>query len=78
MEYHRQTIGSSALADIIDLPPSLKDKKVEIIIFPVENETKKQVISLILVFLKGHHCQIVFLTHCPRRIYKHGGYKLPA
>jgi len=37
MEYHRQTIGSSALADIIDLPPSLKDKKVEIIVLPVEN-----------------------------------------
>ena len=38
MEYVRQTIGSSALNGIFDLPPTLRNKKVEVIILPMQNE----------------------------------------
>ena len=37
MEYVSQTIGSSALNGIIDIPPSLRDKTVQLIILPVDN-----------------------------------------
>ena len=42
MEYVRQTIGSSALKGIVELPPTLRDTKVEIIILPVESEMLKK------------------------------------
>jgi len=42
MEYVRQTIGSSALNGIFDLPPALRDRKVDIIILPVQNEVSEE------------------------------------
>ena len=37
MEYLRQTMGSDELRDVFDLPPALRDKKVEVIILPAES-----------------------------------------
>ena len=38
MEYLRQTIGSAKLSGIFELPPTLRDKKVDVIILPAEND----------------------------------------
>ena len=35
MEFLRETISSTRLIGIFDLPPALRDKKVEVIILPV-------------------------------------------
>ena len=37
MEYLRQTISSAKLIGIFELPPALRDKRVEVIILPAEN-----------------------------------------
>ena len=39
MEYHRQTISSNMLNDVFDLPPSLRNKKVDVIILPADDNT---------------------------------------
>ena len=54
MEYVRKTLFSTGLYDLFEIPPSLRDKKVEVIILPVESsnaETMKQKIEL--GFVKG-------------------------
>ena len=38
MDYLRQTIASTELNDIFILPPALRDKQVEVIILPAEND----------------------------------------
>ena len=47
MEYIRQTIGSSKLYDIFDIPQSLRDRMVEVIILPAEGvageKTKREI-----------------------------------
>ena len=52
MEYLRQIIVSNELSGILDLPPALRNRKVEIIVLPaddiVEGKTKRQ-----LGFAKG-------------------------
>ena len=53
MEYLRQTIGSAELSEIFNLPPSLRNKKVEVIILPAEdNLTEEPNYSVKLGFLK--------------------------
>ena len=42
MEFLRQTIGSSMLSGIFDLPPELRDKEVDVIILPVEKDTTEE------------------------------------
>jgi len=42
MEYVRQTIGSSALDGIFELPPSLRNRNVQIIILPAENNEPEE------------------------------------
>jgi len=42
MEYLRQTIGSDKLSGIFDLPPALRDKKVEVIILPAEENVSEK------------------------------------
>jgi len=37
MEYLRQTIGSAKLCDVFDLPLALRDKVVEVIILPADD-----------------------------------------
>jgi hypothetical protein len=37
----RKIVDSSSLADIFDLPPVFKNRKVEVIMFPVEEKTDK-------------------------------------
>ena len=38
MEYLRQTVESTKLGDIFDLPMALRNKKVEVIILPAKDE----------------------------------------
>ena len=42
MEYIRQTIRSDKLVGIFNIPPTLRDKKVEVIILSVENEGEEK------------------------------------
>ena len=42
MEYLRQTIGSAELSGIFNLPPSLRNKKVDVIVLPVENDAEER------------------------------------
>ena len=42
MEYVSQTIGSSALNGIVEIPPALRNKTVHLIILPVENTVSEQ------------------------------------
>ena len=54
MEYIRQTISSTKLNNLFDLPPTLRNKDVEVIILPIESntiETPRQ--KLHLNFVKG-------------------------
>jgi hypothetical protein len=58
MEYVRQTIGSSALNGIVEIPPTLRNRNVQIIILPAENEVVeepeyKQGFKVNMGFLKG-------------------------
>jgi len=54
MEYVRQTLGSAALSDIFELPQSLRNKNVEVIILPTsENTIKAANIKRKLGFLPG-------------------------
>ncbi|MCL2197908.1 MAG: hypothetical protein FWB80_03190 [Defluviitaleaceae bacterium] len=41
MEYVRQTLGSDMLSGLFNLPQSLRNKKVEVIILPAQNETSE-------------------------------------
>ena len=56
MEYLRQTIGSTELSGIFDLPPALRDKTVEVIILPVQNDVEGKT---------GFKCQLGFLDIPP-------------
>ena len=54
MECVRKTMYSTGLYELFEIPPALRDKKVEVIILPAESsivETKKQKIQL--GFVKG-------------------------
>jgi hypothetical protein len=42
MEFVHQTIGSSALDGIIEIPPKLRDREVQIIILPIESNMAKE------------------------------------
>jgi hypothetical protein len=54
MGYVHQTIGSSALDGIIELPPNLRNTKVQVIILPAENSaTKEPKREIQFGFLKG-------------------------
>jgi hypothetical protein len=37
----RKIVDSNSLPDFFDLPPNLKNRKVEVIVFPVEEKTEK-------------------------------------
>ena len=41
MEFLRKTIGSAALSEVFDLPLALRDRKVEVIILPAEENTEE-------------------------------------
>ena len=43
MEYLRQTIGSSELNNVFNLPPALRNRLVEVIIIPAENVEMKNI-----------------------------------
>jgi len=54
MEFVRQAIGSAQLSGIFDLPPTLRDTKVEVINLPFENKLEKKPIYKVKSgFLKG-------------------------
>ena len=42
MEYLRQTIGSAELSGILNLPPSLRNRRVEIIVLPWDNDSVEE------------------------------------
>ena len=42
MEYLRQIIGSAELSGIFDLPPTLRNKRVEVIVLPAENKAVEE------------------------------------
>lgn len=42
MEYVRQTVSSTELGGIFNLPPSLRDTKVEVIILPLEKPLEEK------------------------------------
>ncbi|MDR0494597.1 MAG: hypothetical protein LBG95_03075 [Treponema sp.] len=37
----RKIVDSNSLPDFFDLPPNLRNRKVEVIVFPVEEKTEK-------------------------------------
>jgi len=54
MDYIRKTMDSTFLYKLFDIPPALRDKKVEVIILPAENIVGENVIQKIqLGFVKG-------------------------
>ena len=56
MEYLRQTINSDKLSGIFSLPPALRNKQVDIIILPAENDVEKKT---------NFKCQLGFLDIPP-------------
>ena len=42
MEYLRQTINSTKLVGIFEIPPALRNKKVQVIILPAEEVVTEQ------------------------------------
>ena len=42
MEYLRQTIGSAELSGIFEIPPALRNRKVQVIILPAEDATPEE------------------------------------
>jgi hypothetical protein len=66
MEYIRQTIGSSLLDGIIEIPPALRNKKVDIIVLPVQNEeTEKPDYTCNIGFAKGAEVPDSFFEPLP-------------
>lgn len=54
MDYLRQTVKSSKLADIFDLPLALRDRQVEVIILPADAiGSEKPESKLKFDFVKG-------------------------
>jgi len=55
MEYVSQTIGSSALDGIIEIPPTLRNRTVQLIILPLNNNVSEMLKpqKRQLGFLKG-------------------------
>ena len=54
MDYVRKTIDSALLYKLFDIPPALRDRKVEVIILPAEDAIGERVIQKIhLGFVKG-------------------------
>ena len=41
MDYIRKTIGSAELIGIFELPPTLRNKQVEVIILPLDNKAEE-------------------------------------
>jgi hypothetical protein len=41
MEFLRQTIGSAELSGIFEIPPALRNRRVEVIVLPAENEIEE-------------------------------------
>ena len=42
MEFVRKVVNGTDLKDIIDIPDNLINKKVEILIFPIDEKEKKK------------------------------------
>jgi len=40
MEYYRQTINSDELSGVFNLPPLLRNKKVDVIVLPAEDSVE--------------------------------------
>ena len=53
MEYIRQTISGAVLNEFIPLPPLLRNRKVEIIILPIDDIEEKTDYTCNIGFAKG-------------------------
>ena len=42
MEYARQTISGNALRGFLDIPPTLYNRRVEVIVLPLEDVTEEK------------------------------------
>ena len=57
MDYLRQTIGSTELSGIFQLPPLLRNRRVEVIILPVDEST--------VMDSESHSCNIGCCSNLP-------------
>jgi len=53
MDFVRQTVESSVLSDVFDLPPSMRDTQVEVIILPTYGENEKRNNKINIGFMPG-------------------------
>jgi hypothetical protein len=53
MEYLRQTIGSAELSGIFEIPPTLRNKRVQVIILPEEDTVPQPDYACRVDFAKG-------------------------
>ena len=65
MEYIRQTIGSDKLSGIIEIPSTLRNKRVEIIVLPVETEVIEPNYKCNIGFAKGAELPDSFFEPLP-------------
>lgn len=45
MEYIRKTVNSKLLESLFDLPENMKNKKVEVIVFPLIEKTSEKIVD---------------------------------
>jgi hypothetical protein len=72
MDYARQTIGSAALIGIINLPPALHNKVVEVIVLPIE-DTEPEKSKRNIGFMPGPELPDSFFEPLPEEELKTWG-----
>jgi len=65
MEYLRQTIVSTELSGILNLPPTLRNRKVEIIVLPADDNDVEEKPKRQLGFAKGAEIPDSFFEPLP-------------
>jgi len=73
MEYLRQTIGSSELYGIFEIPPALRNKRVQVIILPEEDTAPEHNYACKLDFSKGSPLPDSFFDPLPEEDLKAWG-----
>ena len=68
MEFIRKTVDSVSLYGLFDIPPALRNKRVEVIILPVEGNVGKTANQTIrLGFVKGSPLPESFFDPLPEK-----------
>jgi len=73
MEYLRKTIGSAELYGIFEIPPALRNKRVQVIILPEEDTTPENNYACKLDFSKGSPLPDSFFDPLPEEDLKAWG-----